>query len=504
MNVPYIISFTARTLLYVDANDGDDANNGTTWALAKKTISSAITAGADEIIVRNDHATERRLAGSVSLTSEAVKEVRVIGHYHSTAKKNMPIIGPGWIYHAGDFSLTAGKSITFECSCTDALAEVLVGDPELITLASGEGGKVLLTEQVSANDVESNPGSWYKDGGANKLYVSLPDSNEDYFTNGGDIFGHGSGGRGADCRYGNILHLENIAVWGNIYALWGGRIFMNNVQQRLSEENGIYVNGNASVFANSLDVAYNYLDGVNVRQYGYCGLCNATVSHNGTGTTDQCLTCHNFGTIEAERVIANDAAGSVGAFVGASRIYLKDFLLSDSGSTRYVLEFQSEGSALIQDGTLDGGTYGLWVDNTGSDLKTDTRIKLKNVDFRNNSTYDVGVESGTAATVLLENCKYDSGDPVNNNYTDITTRRVEVDTSGQVTLASDGLDSVATTEPSGVASDFREMLVQLWRRFFIKSTATASALKTYKDDDSVCTTQDVSFDGTTKTVDDAA
>jgi hypothetical protein len=67
-------------------------------------------------------------------------------------------------------------------------------------------------------------------------------------------------------------------------------------------------------------------------------------------------------------------------------------------------------------------------------------------------------------------------------------------------LSSTGLDSVAITAPSGVASNFREMLVSLWRRAFKKSTLTATQLKTYADDGStVLTTQAVSNDGTTQT-----
>jgi len=73
----------------------------------------------------------------------------------------------------------------------------------------------------------------------------------------------------------------------------------------------------------------------------------------------------------------------------------------------------------------------------------------------------------------------------------------------EMVLASDAFDNIAITEPSGVASNFREMLVQLWRRFFKKSTATRDALKTYKDDSSEATSQAVSFDGTTKTVGNA-
>jgi hypothetical protein len=66
-------------------------------------------------------------------------------------------------------------------------------------------------------------------------------------------------------------------------------------------------------------------------------------------------------------------------------------------------------------------------------------------------------------------------------------------------LAADGLDAISTAAPAGAASDFREMLVQLWRRFFRKSTLTSTELKTYADDGTtVVTTQTVSDDGTTQ------
>jgi hypothetical protein len=63
----------------------------------------------------------------------------------------------------------------------------------------------------------------------------------------------------------------------------------------------------------------------------------------------------------------------------------------------------------------------------------------------------------------------------------------------EVILSSDGLDSVSTTEPSGKASNFREQMVQLWRRFFGKTTLSDSQLLTYKaDGTTVATTQSVS------------
>jgi hypothetical protein len=59
-------------------------------------------------------------------------------------------------------------------------------------------------------------------------------------------------------------------------------------------------------------------------------------------------------------------------------------------------------------------------------------------------------------------------------------------------LAPDGLDAVDMTTPTGPAANFRQMLVQLWRRFFKKAILDhgAGTLVTYADDGvSVLTTQ---------------
>jgi hypothetical protein len=62
-----------------------------------------------------------------------------------------------------------------------------------------------------------------------------------------------------------------------------------------------------------------------------------------------------------------------------------------------------------------------------------------------------------------------------------------------VILSSDGLDGISTTEPSGLASNFREQMVQLYRRFFGKTELTNTTIKTYKEDGTtVSTTQVIS------------
>lgn len=66
-------------------------------------------------------------------------------------------------------------------------------------------------------------------------------------------------------------------------------------------------------------------------------------------------------------------------------------------------------------------------------------------------------------------------------------------------LAADGLDSISVTAPTGVATNFREMLVQVWRLFFKRVTETAAERKTYADNGTtVMTTQALSDNGTTQ------
>lgn len=67
-------------------------------------------------------------------------------------------------------------------------------------------------------------------------------------------------------------------------------------------------------------------------------------------------------------------------------------------------------------------------------------------------------------------------------------------------LGATGLDQIPITAPTGVASNFREMVVQTWRRWFKLSTLDGSNLKTYADNGTtVLTTQPVSDNGTTQT-----
>jgi hypothetical protein len=74
-------------------------------------------------------------------------------------------------------------------------------------------------------------------------------------------------------------------------------------------------------------------------------------------------------------------------------------------------------------------------------------------------------------------------------------------------LASTGLDAIAVTAPSGVATTFPGMVVQLWRRFFKRAVkdATAATITTFADNGTtVVTTQAITDDGAGNEVQGAA
>ncbi len=56
-------------------------------------------------------------------------------------------------------------------------------------------------------------------------------------------------------------------------------------------------------------------------------------------------------------------------------------------------------------------------------------------------------------------------------------------------LSSDGLDGVSITEPTGVASNFREMVVQTWRRWFGKTTFSKTQIQHYRSDETTVATE---------------
>ena len=173
----------------------------------------------------------------------------------------------------------------------------------------------------------------------------------------------------------------------------------------------------------------------------------------------------------------------------ASAFGVKGAFFESSGSTITLINC----TIVCSDGSSNtGNVYGIHSNHADNKI---TLIGCTIVTTCNGSgnAYDIYNQAGTVVAI---GCNYSTSSGIITEIKDKTGFK----------LAADGLDSVSTAEPASVASNFREMLVQTWRRWLIKTELDeeAGTLKTYKDNDTVCTTQTVEETGGVQTVEDAS
>ena len=153
---------------------------------------------------------------------------------------------------------------------------------------------------------------------------------------------------------------------------------------------------------------------------------------------------------------------------------------------------------------FDKTTGNKWVDaNPSEGLLQDMVVDL----------YKDGVFSGSRFPderisdnlVLLNLSGGASGDTdVSSLYLEIRFGGTENITIPSVQILLDDFDSISVVEPSGRATTFREMIVQLYMRFFNKVDKTSGAIRTYDSDGNLTTTQTHSTSGSTTTVNKAS
>lgn len=163
--------------------------------------------------------------------------------------------------------------------------------------------------------------------------------------------------------------------------------------------------------------------------------------------------------------------------------------------------------AAVSDDTAAADDLELFIEALG----TDDKVLISTDPQDLSGTFDVNTKTITTDAVDADALKADAATEIADAISTegvatavwaLETRAL-TDKDG-FSLAATGLDTIPTTQPSGVASTFREMVVQTWRRLFKKSTLTASAFKCYKDNGSVGTTQTVSDDGATQEMGDSS
>jgi len=169
------------------------------------------------------------------------------------------------------------------------------------------------------------------------------------------------------------------------------------------------------------------------------------------------------------------------------------------------LPLRCQGLILLGDGVKDlcgtGGDYELTVSIGGNIAEPGPQVIVFGTSTR--STVWTSEFPVPANAEVLLRVKSPNATDID---VDVTAYLYDVDSltaadkTGHV-LASTGLDEIPVTAPAGVAASFSEMLVQLWRRFFKKSTLSATELKTYADNGTaVLTTQAATDTGVSQTL----
>jgi len=134
-----------------------------------------------------------------------------------------------------------------------------------------------------------------------------------------------------------------------------------------------------------------------------------------------------------------------------------------------------------------GAAGGVFIAGTNAATTVTTALTTT---FTGNLTGSVGSVTGSVGSVT----------GAVGSVTNPVTAGTVSDKTGYA-LSATGLDSIATTAPTGVATTWPGKMLQLWHRFFGKATMTSTQLKTYADSDgtTVVTTQTLADDGATQT-----
>lgn len=138
---------------YVDIDNGNDTTGTGTLVAPWKTLTHAETVAAANKTIG--------VKGSGTLRETAVIAMKA-GQLIAAMLGQSPKISRA-ILRTG-FTLTAGQTITYEISTTDTIS------------TAWQDTSTRLTVRASVALVEANPGSFFKDGAANKLYISCSDS----------------------------------------------------------------------------------------------------------------------------------------------------------------------------------------------------------------------------------------------------------------------------------------------------------------------------------------
>jgi hypothetical protein len=250
----------------------------------------------------------------------------------------------------------------------------------------------------------------------------------------------------------------------------------------------------------SNELQFDYTTG----QALYCFIRNSDGQVNiVSGNTFEDHNADNISTYNID-LAENGGGRYVGDFntniTSAGRYTIQVFLDSDAANPSAINPTDGDslvgGGEVIWDGTSEAFVY---------DVVTDIQIITDALPNSGALTdIDAGINNIETQTdqLLFDSAGYVEASGLNtvlSNTNDIKTATDQLNFTGDdvkatldsetVALSSTGLDNIAVTEPAARATTFREMVVQLWMRFFNKTDRTATLIRTYDENGVLVTSQ---------------
>jgi hypothetical protein len=264
--------------------------------------------------------------------------------------------------------------------------------------------------------------------------------------------------------------------------------------QQVSTNYGVYCSGKSNIIIKNCSI-YGSFDGIYADSVTGIQISNSHIKGQYDGI--------NFGSgingvftntfFESdgsfpETVSARAFIGLEGVFDNCTFRVTKSSGIVTNAVGLYILTGAQSGAVLnnCAISVIGGTTTGIWA---GVYCQNLTNIILNNCNIKcTAASADVGpfdiYNEGTANII------------VNSSYYSTSSGTI---TNNPVSLDATAFDDIPTTEPTGRATTFREMVVQTWMRFFNRVDKTSNKIKVYDEDGAVITEQTYS-EGTTSTV----
>jgi len=429
---------------YIDVMNGTDANDGLTIATAWRQFATAIpkmvTAGGGTLVVLRAAASlpGSSTTGVITLTDEDNPvHIRLTG-YQTTGEldiDNYPILFAGTAaYLNAGWSESGTYENCYQYTTTNtysAAYNIIVRNTELLNQADVDGGMCNLQYASSAANCNSTEATFWYTGTI--MLVHLPGGRGTYFTNGGDII-RSTEASVITVTGGNVLEIENMAIWGTVTADKGGKIIVKNTIHQFCLNNALYASYGGRIEGSGVRIEHCASDGLNVHGSGSIEIDGVDINNMGWDTSDQAITSHERGELKLRNVTARKVAGEIVAATQGSHVIIENFFFDTSHTDNVGIYCHGDVTGQFRNGYVTGCTKGLYVAANASGYQAGGLLLFNDITFNG----QVDVAASLKSTVVLRNCTYTSTGTANFTETKDAMANInaEVDTALNTAIPS--------------------------------------------------------------------